>query len=76
MKTTIKGIALALCLSYAAPAFANHKTVEDVLAKCDKNKDGKISEAEFIESKKEHFKETDEDGDGALNNKEIQAMID
>lgn len=79
MRNVIKCSALLFCLGLVTPAFADHhdkgKGGEHMMEKCDKNKDGKISEMEFIETKREHFKESDKNGDGMLDASEVEGMM-
>lgn len=44
--------------------------------KCDTDKDGFISKAEFIKSKEEHFKKADKNGDGKMSKDEHKVMMD
>jgi len=79
MKSITKISALLLALGLVSPVMADQHRMEDkadhMMEKCDKNKDGKISETEFIESKREHFKEADKNGDGMLDKSEVESML-
>jgi Ca2+-binding EF-hand superfamily protein len=57
----------------AEPGVANTKA-EKMIEKLDKDQDGKISEKEFLDSKKEHFLMADHNNDGMLDSAEIKDM--
>jgi Ca2+-binding EF-hand superfamily protein len=44
-----------------------------MLQKMDADKDGTVSETEFVDAAKRHFKEMDKNNDGQLTSEEIQA---
>ncbi len=79
MKTLSKCTLLALLIALATPALAEHKAEHKkgnrMLEKCDTDKDGKVSEMEFLESKKENFKKADKNSDGFLDSTEIKEMM-
>lgn len=50
-----------------------HKKAEHKLAKMDKDKDGKVSKAEFDKKHEEKFTELDKDSDGFLSKEELEA---
>lgn len=48
----------------------------DLLAKYDKNKDGKLDDAERAAMKADHFKALDKDGDGKVKRSEFPAAVE
>ncbi len=78
MKTLAKSTLVLICLGIVVPAMADHHPDHNkgdwMMEKCDKDKDGKISEMEFLDSKKEHFKIADKNSDGTLDSSEVKEM--
>ena len=68
-------VTVSACISSVAVA-DTHMSMKEKMAECDANKDGKISEDEYMKSKKEHFTKSDKDNNKMLDANEQKMMMD
>ena len=82
---TIAALTVSALLTSAAPALAQpagpaHEGFAglraEMLAKYDKNKDGKLDDTERATMKVDHFKALDKDGDGKVKRAEFPAAVE
>ncbi len=74
MKIILDKAVFLASIFMATPLMAEHHDGHRMMEHLDTDKNGQISEAEFLEAKKEHFKKMDKDSNGSLDENEMKMM--